>query len=92
MGHASGTVAVPPVYALGQLIIFENVSAGACEIRLLKASDEKDAKLEVAKSSIPPLKGHVVIPPSLDGRRLVVMTDLGETIAFDVEPATRVTN
>ncbi|MDZ4848765.1 MAG: PQQ-binding-like beta-propeller repeat protein [Pirellulaceae bacterium] len=87
LGHAEGTIAVPPVYALGQLILFQNVSAGACEIKILKASDEKGAKLEIAQATIPPLKGHVVVPPSLDGRRLVVMTDLGETIAFDVEPA-----
>jgi len=84
-GHAPGTIAVPPVYALGQLIVFQNVSAGSALIRLLKA-DEKTGKLEVAQAAIP-LKGHVVVPPSLDGRRLVVMTDLGETIAFDVEPA-----
>ncbi len=86
LGHSTGTVAVPPVYALGQLIVFQNVSAGNCLIRLLKA-DEKTGKLEPVPTSLPPLKGHVVVPPSLDGRRLVVMTDLGETIAFDVEPA-----
>ena len=86
LGHAPGTVSVPPIYALGHLIVFQNVSAGNCLIRLLKVN-EQGGKLEVAQASISLLKGHVVVPPSLDGRRLVVMTDLGETIAFDVEPA-----
>ncbi len=87
LGHEAGTIAIPPVYALGQLMIFQNVTAGTCELRLLKASEEPGVPLEVAQASVAPLKGHVVVPPSLDGRRMVVMTDLGETIAFDVEPA-----
>ncbi len=87
LGHEMGTIAVPPVYALGQLMVFQNVTANTCEVKVLKATDDPGSPIEVIPANAAPLKGHVVIPPSLDGRRMVVMTDLGETAAFDIEPA-----
>ncbi len=48
----------PAVYALGQLVIFQNVSAGRCEVKVLKATDEPGAPLELAQSSVIALKGQ----------------------------------
>jgi outer membrane protein assembly factor BamB/TolA-binding protein len=85
LGHAQGTIAVPPIHSLGLFFVFENYEAESSRIHIFKTNEE-GLGLERCQSSVA-MKGHITVPPSLDGRRLVVMTDLGETIAFDVEPA-----
>jgi outer membrane protein assembly factor BamB len=84
-GHAAGTIAVPPLNTLGHLLIFHNLAVGACKIHVFKTNEE-GTQLERCQEPIN-LKGHVIVSPTIEGRRLVVVTDLGETIAFDVEPA-----
>ncbi len=32
------------------------------------------------------LTGNVIVPPIIDGRRLIVLTDRGEVTVFDIEP------
>jgi len=54
-------------------------------MHILKTGDQGN-ELSIGQDPIT-LKGHVVIPPSLDGRRMVVVTDLGELNAYDIEPA-----
>jgi outer membrane protein assembly factor BamB/TolA-binding protein len=85
VGHNRGTVAVPPVFTLGYVLIFENAKPGECTMHILKAGDQGD-ELTIGQNPIT-LKGHVVVPPTIDGRRMVVVTDLGEVNAYDVEPA-----
>jgi len=85
VGHNRGTIAVPPVFTLGYVLIFENARPGECTMHILKAGEQGD-ELTVGQNPIT-LKGHVVVPPSLDGRRMVVVTDLGEINAYDIEPA-----
>lgn len=85
IGHNRGTVAVPPVFTLGYVLIFENAKPGECTMHILKAGDQGD-ELTIGQNPIT-LKGHVVVPPTIDGRRMVVVTDLGEVNAYDIEPA-----
>jgi outer membrane protein assembly factor BamB/TolA-binding protein len=85
LGHAAGTISVPPVYTLGHLIIFENAGPNYCNMHILYTGEQGD-KLSIAQKTIR-LTGHVVVPPTLDGRRMVVVTDLGEVNAYDIEPA-----
>ncbi len=85
LGHSQGTIAVPPIHSLGLFFVFENYEAESSRIHIFKTNEE-GLGLERCQTPVA-LKGHVTVPPSLDGRRLVVLTDLGETIAFDVEPA-----
>jgi outer membrane protein assembly factor BamB/TolA-binding protein len=85
LGHSVGTIAVPPIHSLGLFFVFENYEAESSRIHIFK-TNEQGAGIERCQAPVA-MKGHITIPPSLDGRRLVVMTDLGETVAFDVEPA-----
>jgi outer membrane protein assembly factor BamB/TolA-binding protein len=85
LGHSAGTVAVPPIHSLGLLFVFENFEVGSSRIHIFKTNDQ-GTEIERCQALFS-MKGHVVVPPSLDGRRMVVMTDLGETHSFDLEPA-----
>ena len=84
LGHRTGAIAVPPVLVLGQLFIFENRGDHSL-IRVLNTSAQG---LEL-KSTQPPfrMKGNIVVPPQVDGRRVFVISDLGEIAVLDVEPA-----
>ncbi len=85
LGHSIGTIAVPPVHSLGLLFVFENFEVGSSRIHIFK-TNEQGTGIERCQDPIT-MKGHISVAPSVDGRRMVVMTDLGETQAFDFEPA-----
>ncbi|MEZ6080077.1 MAG: hypothetical protein R3C56_31705 [Pirellulaceae bacterium] len=72
---------------LGQLFVFENVSSKSCRIRILSTTS---TGLELQESQ-PPLimDGNVVTPPQIDGRRLVVQSDLGQIKVLDIEPTAK---
>jgi len=84
LGHRAGSIAVPPVLLLGQLFVFENISTDTAKIRILSTSDQG---LEL-KDSQPPItmEGNIVVPPQVDGRHLIVQTDLGQIKVLDIEP------
>lgn len=83
VGHAPSTVAVPPVWISNQVILFENEGPDYCLMRVF-TTDEKGANLTPAQKPMR-LKGHVVVEPQVDGRRLVVVTNLGEIAILDVD-------
>ena len=85
LGHREGSVKVPPVYALGHVLIFENEGPGYCLIRVLKC-DDQGKNLTPGQPSIR-LRGHVVVPAQVEGRRVVLVTDLGEVVILDIEPS-----
>lgn len=87
LGHRSGSSAVPPIWLLGQLFVFENISSKSCRIRILSTTS---TGLELQESQ-PPLimDGNVVTPPQIDGRRLVVQSDLGQIKVLDIEPTAK---
>jgi outer membrane protein assembly factor BamB len=84
LGHRAGSIAVAPVLLLGQLFIFENISASTTKIRILATSDQG---LELKESQTPiTMEGNIVVPPQVDGRHLIVQTDLGQIKVLDIEP------
>lgn len=84
MGHRAGAIKVPPVLVLGQLFVFENRGDHAL-IRVLNTSAQG---LELNSTQTPfRMKGNIVVPPQIDGRRVFVISDLGEIGVFDVEPS-----
>ena len=84
LGHRSGAIAVPPVLVLGQLFVFENRG----ERSLIRVFNTSAQGLELQSLQAPfQMKGNIVVPPQVDGRRVFVISDLGEIAVFDVEPA-----
>ena len=83
LGHEQGTIAVPPIAVLDRLLVFENSRPGHCDLRILSVGDN-EAGLTSQQDPMP-LEGHVVVPPVVDGRRVIVLTDLGEISVFEVE-------
>ncbi len=85
LGHAAGSIAVAPVYVLGHLFVFENPAPDYSTVRIFSTNDEG---LELKPAQNPfRLRGNIVVPPQIDGRRVIVITDLGEIAVLDVELA-----
>ena len=84
LGHAAGSIAVSPVLVLGQLFVFENRGDHSL-IRIFNVSD--DGTTLTSTQTPFRMKGNIVVPPQIDGRRLFVISDLGEIAALDIEPA-----
>jgi outer membrane protein assembly factor BamB len=83
LGHREGSVQVAPVFVLGHLVLAESVNVDSSRIRVL-AADETG--LQVAQPPIP-VDGNVVLPPSVEGRQILVQSNLGNSIVLDVEPS-----
>ena len=84
VGHEEGTVTVPPVPLLGHLFVIENAGVDYANVHVLRV-DDTGSQLSIAQ---PPfrLTGNVRINPIIQGRRLIVLTDRGEGVVYDVEP------
>ncbi|MEI8211353.1 MAG: PQQ-binding-like beta-propeller repeat protein [Planctomycetota bacterium] len=83
VGHNPGTIVVPPIWVLNQLILFENAGPDHSLMRVFTTNDE-GLELNQIQSPIR-FKGHVVVEPQVEGRRLAVATNLGEIAILDVE-------
>lgn len=83
IGHNPGTIAVPPIWVLNQLILFENAGPDHCLMRVYSTNDD-GTELKPAQAPVR-FKGHVVVEPQVEGRRLAVATNLGEIAILDVE-------
>ena len=84
LGHEAATVSVPPIPLLGHLFVIENAGADYANMHVLRV-DERGEKLVQAQAPFR-LIGNVSIPPIVDGRRLIVLTDRGEVTVYDIEP------
>ncbi|MCO8124149.1 PQQ-binding-like beta-propeller repeat protein [Stieleria sp. TO1_6] len=84
VGHAAGTIAVPPAPLLEHLFVIENKGPDYCLVHILGV-DADGGQVKKVQDSIR-MSGNVVVPPIIaEQRRLVVLTDLGEIAVFDVE-------
>ncbi|TWU65089.1 PQQ-binding-like beta-propeller repeat protein [Crateriforma conspicua] len=83
IGHREGTIQVPPVPLLGHLFVFENYATDATKVHVLRLDDEGKNLTPV---QVFQLNGNVIVPPIVQKRRLIVLTDLGEVNVYDVEP------
>lgn len=84
LGHETGMVNVPPLVLPRHLIVAENRGAQSCVLHVL--SMEADGKIgrEVQKIELP---GHVLTPPVMADRKLVVMTDSGHIKVMGINPS-----
>jgi len=92
LGHAAGSIEVPPVIAGQYIIIAENHALKSSRLRLLRA-DKSGRNLK--EQQVVELQGHVMTRPLVTGRSLHVTTDRGAWYTFDIgtpdqaEPLTR---
>jgi outer membrane protein assembly factor BamB len=84
IGHMENTIDVPPVPLLGHLFVIENAGTDYANVHVLRV-DESGQNLRKAQSPFR-LTGNVIVPPIIDGRRLIVLTDRGEVTVYDIEP------
>jgi len=84
IGHREGTIVVPPVPLLGHLFVIENAGTDYANVHVLRV-DDTGGGLQVAQ---PPFRlvGNVHVAPVVQGRRLIVLTDRGQGMVYDVEP------
>jgi outer membrane protein assembly factor BamB len=83
VGHEPGTVSVPPVPLLGHVFVIVNAGSDYANLRVLRV-DETGGQVQETQSFR--LAGNVRVPPIIQGRRLIVLTDLGEVVVYDIEP------
>ncbi len=84
IGHAEGTVAVPPVTLLGHVFVLENAGTDYTRVHILKVNPA-GKELAIAQPSIR-LDGNVKVKPIIQDRKLIVLTDRGLVSVLEVEP------
>lgn len=82
LGHEPESVRVPPVAVHPYIFIAENNSASDSVLHVLR-TDEQGLNVRPAHASLP-LSGHVLAPPVVAGRNLVVATDRGAIYSFEI--------
>ena len=83
IGHAPSSIAVPPIWIQNQLLLFENEGPDYCRLRLFQTNEE-GLEIQASPTTIR-FRGHVVVPPQVDRRRLAVVTNLGEVAILEVD-------
>jgi outer membrane protein assembly factor BamB len=83
LGHKATGVAVPPIAAHQQLLIFDNAGTDFSWLHFYSTGEAGGGVKPVLESIR--LKGRVVTPPGAYGSRVVVVTDLGEIVALDID-------
>ncbi|WP_417732896.1 PQQ-binding-like beta-propeller repeat protein [Rosistilla oblonga] len=84
VGHQEKSIRVPPTYLLNHVFVFENRSSDYCLMHVLQ-TDKRGHELKQAQTSFR-LTGNVLVAPQIEGRRLIVVTNLGQISVFEVEP------
>jgi len=84
LGHSPGTVDVPPTVVLGQVLVFENWGEKASTLHVFGTNEDGTALTKVQEIR---LTGRVHQPPIIDGRKVVLVTDLGQLSVFEVGTA-----
>ena len=83
IGHNEGTISVPPIPLLGHLFVIENAGSDYANVHVLRL-DETGGGMKLDQMFR--LTGNVNVPPIIQGRRLIVLTDRGEVMVYDIEP------
>jgi outer membrane protein assembly factor BamB len=85
LGHLAGEVLVPPVAVLDQVLIFTSPTDEYSEIQVL-SPDAKTKRL--APFGKPQrLKGRVVTAVSVSGAQVAAITDWGQVVVDEIDPA-----
>ena len=69
---------------LGHVFVIENAGSDYANVHVLRV-DETGQNLKVAQPVFR-LTGNVRVRPIIQGRRLIVLTDRGEVVVYDIEP------
>jgi outer membrane protein assembly factor BamB len=83
LGHSTGSIRVPPVAVSNKLAVFENFGVESSRFHLISVDTDGTATETAFEQR---MQGLVVTPPLNAGRRLVVLTDLGEMRVFEIGP------
>ena len=85
LGHQAGAVLVPPVALLDHVIAVESPADDHTLLHVLGTDPENKRLREIGKPYR--LRGRVVMPLAVTGRRIVAMTDLGDIAVYEVDAA-----
>jgi TolA-binding protein len=83
LGHHSGSIAVPPLALLGYLFVFRNTGVDSSQVHILAPGGKEP--LAAVRDPIR-LRGQITVPPAVSGRRLVAVSNLGDTLVLDLDP------
>ncbi len=82
VGHKSGSIACPTVYTQSHILVIENGGRDSANVHVIAAK----AGQPLTRAQDPfRLKGNVVVPPVVFGRRVLVVTNLAGINVFDVD-------
>jgi outer membrane protein assembly factor BamB len=81
LGHAEGSIGVPPVAILDKLVVVENDGVETSLLRLLSFGEQGAIEKQLSERR---LSGQSVSAPLASGRRLIVATDRGQIEVYDV--------
>jgi len=84
LGHASGSVTVPPVVVNRYLVVAENDGVEHATLRVLSLEAEEEGQPPVRVIQNVRLRGHVDAPPDVSAAQMVVATDQGELYVFKI--------
>lgn len=87
LGHKAGSIAIAPLILMGHVFVAENSGADYALVHALKIRLQGEGqKLFPAQAAVR-TNGRVVVPLVPYGRRLLILTDLGEMQVYDVDTA-----
>jgi outer membrane protein assembly factor BamB len=81
LGHEAGTISAAPVVMGPYVVVVENTGVAKGLLKVLKTNEEGLGARLVQQIS---LNGHVLTPPLASGKNLLVATDRGGLLAFEV--------
>ena len=81
LGHAEGSIKVPPAYVADKLALLENDGVETSRLRLVALDRGGAVADQLAERR---LQGLAATPPLAAGRRLIVVTDRGQIEVYDV--------
>jgi hypothetical protein len=81
LGHAEGSIRVPPALVLDKLAVWENDGVETSHLHLLALDAEGTLEKEVADRR---LTGSATSTPLVTGRRMFVVTDRGQMEVYDI--------
>jgi outer membrane protein assembly factor BamB len=84
VGHKPGGIAVPPVAVLDHLLVIENPADDYALIHMFAPQGTSKNLAELPEPLR--LKGRVVVPMAVEGKRVVIVTDLGQVTVLQVDP------
>lgn len=84
LGHLAGSILVPPLVVLDHVVIAESPGTNYSVLRILVPSGEKKLLTPLAKSFR--LTGRVQLPMVTASRRVIAVTDLGQTSVIEIDP------